>query len=104
MVHTEEFSLVRLRANQAAADKVYAGVAAPLSADDVADCIAIAVTRPAHVNVDLMVVKPLARPPRTKSHGPPLHPDRRLGTFGLGRLRSGIVICVLLLRSRGEAW
>jgi NADP-dependent 3-hydroxy acid dehydrogenase YdfG len=33
----------------------------PLSADDVADCIAFAVTRPAHVNVDLLVVKPLAQ-------------------------------------------
>jgi len=36
-------------------------VAHPLTADDVADCIAFAVTRPAHVNVDLLVVKPLAQ-------------------------------------------
>src|SRR5947199_104964 len=57
MVHTEEFSLVRLRGDQAAADAVYAGVDHPLAADDVADCIAFAVTRPAHVNVDLLVVK-----------------------------------------------
>jgi NADP-dependent 3-hydroxy acid dehydrogenase YdfG len=61
MVRTEEFSLVRLRGDQAAADKVYAGVDAPLSADDIADCIAFAVTRPAHVNVDLMIVKPIAQ-------------------------------------------
>jgi NADP-dependent 3-hydroxy acid dehydrogenase YdfG len=61
MVHTEEFSLVRLRGDQAAADKVYAGVDAPLTADDIADCIAFAVTRPSHVNVDLMIVKPLAQ-------------------------------------------
>jgi NADP-dependent 3-hydroxy acid dehydrogenase YdfG len=61
MVHTEEFSLVRLRGDQAAADKVYAGVENPLTADDVADCIAFAVTRPAHVNIDLLVVKPLAQ-------------------------------------------
>ena len=61
MVHTEEFSLVRLRGDQAAADKVYAGVAAPLTADDIADCIAFAVTRPPHVNIDLLVVKPLAQ-------------------------------------------
>jgi len=61
MVHTEEFSLVRLRGDQAAADRVYAGVDNPLTAEDIADCIAFAVTRPAHVNVDLLVVKPLAQ-------------------------------------------
>ncbi len=61
MVRTEEFSLVRLRGDQAAADRVYAGVDNPLIADDIADCIAWVVTRPAHVNVDLLVVKPLAQ-------------------------------------------
>jgi NADP-dependent 3-hydroxy acid dehydrogenase YdfG len=61
MVHTEEFSLVRLRGDRDAADRVYAGVEHPLTADDIADCIAFAVTRPAHVNVDLLVVKPLAQ-------------------------------------------
>jgi NADP-dependent 3-hydroxy acid dehydrogenase YdfG len=61
MVHTEEFSLVRLRGDQTAADRVYSGVPNPLSADDIADSIAFAVTRPAHVNIDLMVIKPLAQ-------------------------------------------
>jgi NADP-dependent 3-hydroxy acid dehydrogenase YdfG len=61
MVQTEEFSLVRLRGDAAAAERVYAGVDHPLTADDIADCIAFAVTRPAHVNVDLLVVKPLAQ-------------------------------------------
>jgi len=61
MVRTEEFSLVRLRGDQEAADSVYAGVDAPLSADDVADCIAWVATRPAHVNIDLLVVKPIAQ-------------------------------------------
>jgi NADP-dependent 3-hydroxy acid dehydrogenase YdfG len=61
MVHTEEFSLVRLHGDQAAADRVYDGVDHPLTADDIADCIAWVVTRPAHVNVDLLVVKPLAQ-------------------------------------------
>ncbi|HJQ44017.1 MAG TPA: SDR family NAD(P)-dependent oxidoreductase [Jatrophihabitantaceae bacterium] len=61
MVRTEEFSLVRLRGDADAAARVYEGVDHPLTADDIADCIAFAVTRPAHVNVDLMVVKPLAQ-------------------------------------------
>ncbi|MEO6887097.1 MAG: SDR family NAD(P)-dependent oxidoreductase [Jatrophihabitantaceae bacterium] len=61
MVHTEEFSLVRLRGDQAAADRVYAGVEHPLNAEDIADCIAFAVTRPAHVNIDLLMVKPIAQ-------------------------------------------
>jgi NADP-dependent 3-hydroxy acid dehydrogenase YdfG len=61
MVRTEEFSLVRLRGDRAKADAVYAGVDAPLTAEDIADCIAFAVTRPPHVNVDLLVVKPLAQ-------------------------------------------
>lgn len=68
MVHTEEFSLVRLRGDQAAADRVYAGVAHPLTAEDVADCIAFAATRPAHVNIDLLVVKPLAQAAPHKVH------------------------------------
>ncbi|MFN2561974.1 MAG: SDR family NAD(P)-dependent oxidoreductase [Jatrophihabitans sp.] len=68
MVQTEEFSLVRLRGDADAAAKVYAGVPDPLSADDVADCIAFAVTRPAHVNIDLLVVKPLAQAAPHKVH------------------------------------
>jgi NADP-dependent 3-hydroxy acid dehydrogenase YdfG len=61
MVHTEEFSLVRMRGDSAAADRVYAGVENPLTAEDIADCIAFVVTRPAHVDIDLLVVKPLAQ-------------------------------------------
>ena len=68
MVHTEEFSLVRLRGDRAAADKVYDGVPDPLTADDIADCIAFAVTRPAHVNIDLLTVKPLAQAAPHKVH------------------------------------
>ena len=40
---------------------VYAGVPGPLSADDVADCIAWAATRPWNVNIDLLVVRPRAQ-------------------------------------------
>ena len=71
MVRTPEFSLVRLRGDQDAADRVYAGVPDPLSADDVADCIAFAVTRPPHVNIDLLVVKPLAQAAPHKIHRVP---------------------------------
>jgi NADP-dependent 3-hydroxy acid dehydrogenase YdfG len=60
MVRTEEFSLNRLGSSDAA-DAVYRGVREPLVADDVADCIAWTVTRPHHVNVDLMVVRPRAQ-------------------------------------------
>jgi NADP-dependent 3-hydroxy acid dehydrogenase YdfG len=60
MVRTDEFSLNRLGSADAA-DAVYRGVREPLVADDIADCIAWAVTRPHHVNIDLMVVRPLAQ-------------------------------------------
>jgi NADP-dependent 3-hydroxy acid dehydrogenase YdfG len=61
MVATEEFSLNRLGGDQTKADAVYAGVPGPLSAEDVADCIAWAATRPWNVNVDLLVVRPRAQ-------------------------------------------
>ena len=60
MVKTEEFSLNRT-GDQAAADAVYRGVREPLVAEDVADCITWAVTRPHHVNIDLMVIRPRAQ-------------------------------------------
>ncbi len=61
MVRTEEFSLNRLAGDQAKADAVYRGVAEPLTAEDVADTICWAVTRPAHVNVDLLILRPRAQ-------------------------------------------
>jgi NADP-dependent 3-hydroxy acid dehydrogenase YdfG len=67
MVRTEEFSLNRLGSAEKA-DAVYRGVREPLVADDVADCIAWAVTRPHHVNIDLLVVRPLAQAAQHKVH------------------------------------
>ncbi|EFL15796.1 SDR family oxidoreductase [Streptomyces sp. C] len=68
MVKTEEFAKTRFRGDAAKAEKVYAGVAEPLSADDVADTITWAVTRPSHVNIDLLVVRPRAQASNTKVH------------------------------------
>lgn len=68
MVRTEEFSAVRFKGDTAAADQVYAGVERPLVADDIADCVAWAVTRPHHVNVDRMVVRPIAQAANHKVH------------------------------------
>jgi NADP-dependent 3-hydroxy acid dehydrogenase YdfG len=68
MVATEEFSLTRFRGDAARAAKVYEGVAEPLTAEDVADCVAFCVTRPAHVDIDLLVVKPLAQAAQHKVH------------------------------------
>jgi NADP-dependent 3-hydroxy acid dehydrogenase YdfG len=60
MVRTEEFSLKRL-GDPAKADAIYAGVKNPLVADDIADLIAFAATRPQHVNIDRLVVRPIAQ-------------------------------------------
>jgi NADP-dependent 3-hydroxy acid dehydrogenase YdfG len=68
MVKTDEFALTRFRGDAERAAKVYEGVAEPLTADDVADTIAWAATRPPHVNVDLLVVRPRAQASNTKIH------------------------------------
>lgn len=61
MVRTEGFALTRFDGDQARADAVYAGVPGPLVADDIAEAIVWMATRPAHVNVDLLVIKPRAQ-------------------------------------------
>lgn len=59
MVETE-FSLVRFGGDAERASSVYEGIT-PLSADDVAEVVAFAVTRPSHVNLDQIVMKPRAQ-------------------------------------------
>jgi NADP-dependent 3-hydroxy acid dehydrogenase YdfG len=61
MVKTDEFAVNRYRGDADKAAAVYAGVAEPLTADDVADAVAWSVTRPEHFNVDLMVIRPRAQ-------------------------------------------
>ncbi|KQR11023.1 SDR family oxidoreductase [Cellulomonas sp. Leaf334] len=59
-VATEEFSMVRFDGDSERAAAVYAGYE-PLVADDIADAIAWSLGRPAHVNIDLLVVRPRAQ-------------------------------------------
>ncbi len=60
MVYTPEFSLKRLGSAEAAA-QVYAGVEQPLRAEDVAQTITFALNVPHHVNLDRIVMRPLAQ-------------------------------------------
>ncbi len=62
-----EFSIVRFDGDESKAAKVYEGLQ-PLSAEDVADAIAYAVTRPPHVDVDYLSIKPTAQATATLTH------------------------------------
>ena len=61
MVRTDEFTLNRLGGDREAADRVYEGVAEPLTATDVAEVIAFALNAPRHVNLDLITMRPVAQ-------------------------------------------
>ncbi len=62
-----DFSLVRFDGDRTKADNVYRGIT-PLTADDVADVIAFAATRPSHVNLDQIVLKPRAQANAMRAH------------------------------------
>ncbi len=72
MVRTDEFALVRFEGDREKADAVYAGVAEPLTADDVAEAITWMVTRPSHVNIDELVIRPRAQAAQHKVHRVPV--------------------------------
>jgi len=61
LVQTEEFALNRFGGDQAAAAKVYQGVENPLTAGDVAEVVGYAVGLPHHINLDEIVVRPVAQ-------------------------------------------
>jgi NADP-dependent 3-hydroxy acid dehydrogenase YdfG len=61
MVQSEGFALTRFGGDQSKADAVYAGVREPLTADDIADIVTYVATRPAHVKLDRITVRPRAQ-------------------------------------------
>ncbi|SJN12721.1 short-chain dehydrogenase/reductase SDR [Leucobacter sp. 7(1)] len=71
LVHTEEFTLNRLRGDTAAAAKPYADVI-PLQAEDVAAVLVGAFEQPPHVNQDLIVLRPVAQSSVFHTHRGPL--------------------------------
>ena len=72
MVKTDEFALVRNSGDAAKAAKVYENVENPLTADDIAESIFWSVSLPAHVNIDSMVIRPVAQAANHKVHRGPL--------------------------------
>lgn len=72
MVATEEFSLVRFGGDQEKRDAVYEDVPEPLVAEDIAETIVHALELPGHVDLDLIVVKPVAQAAPYRLHKGPL--------------------------------
>ena len=72
MVKTDEFALVRNSGDTAKAAKVYEGVESPLTAEDIAESIYWSTSVPAHVNIDSMVIRPVAQAANHKVFRGPL--------------------------------
>ncbi|NYF13357.1 NADP-dependent 3-hydroxy acid dehydrogenase YdfG [Pseudoclavibacter sp. JAI123] len=68
MVHTDEFTLKRMRGDEESAAKLYEGVDHPLTADDIAATIQLALQLPGHVNVDELIVRPVAQREQFQLH------------------------------------
>ncbi|PTW90453.1 NADP-dependent 3-hydroxy acid dehydrogenase YdfG [Microbacteriaceae bacterium MWH-Ta3] len=73
-VKTEEFALHRFGGDTAKYDALYDGVEQPLTADDVAHVIVSTLELPGHVNIDQVVVRPVAQAAQHKLHRGPLTP------------------------------
>lgn len=71
MVKTEEFALTRFSGDQERAAKIYAGVAKPLTDQDVAEAIRWSVMLPEHFNIDSMTIRPVAQAAQHKVHRVP---------------------------------
>jgi len=67
MVRTDEFAVNRF-GDAAKAAKVYEGVAEPLVAEDIAEAVGWVATLPSHVDIDLMVMRPVAQSAQHKVH------------------------------------
>jgi NADP-dependent 3-hydroxy acid dehydrogenase YdfG len=72
LVRTEEFTLNRLGGDEARAEAVYADVDEPLVAEDVAEAIRWVATLPRHVNVDELVLRPVAQAAQHLLHRGPI--------------------------------
>ncbi len=68
MVKTEEFTLNRFGGDKERYDSVYAGVAEPLVAEDIAEVVRWVASLPSHVNIDSLVVRPRAQAAAHKVH------------------------------------
>jgi NADP-dependent 3-hydroxy acid dehydrogenase YdfG len=74
LVKTDEFALTRFRGDESKAAAVYDNVPEPLVAEDVAEAIVHAVELPAHVNLDLVTIRPVAQSAQHKLARGPLTP------------------------------
>jgi NADP-dependent 3-hydroxy acid dehydrogenase YdfG len=68
MVRTDEFAMTRYAGDRDRAAAVYAGVADPLVADDVAEIVRWIASLPDHVDVDRLTVRPRAQAAQHKVH------------------------------------
>lgn len=73
-VKTDEFALGRFGGDQSRVDALYQGVENPLTAENVAEVIVNSLELPWHVNLDRVVVRPVAQAAQHKLHRGPLSP------------------------------